>query len=398
VAESDRSPAHALARLTEVSRALTYAASIDEVLDITVDCAAGLLDAPRVVLMLRDDDQLLRIRAARGLDPSTIDRFGEPMDETLVQRLNQVLGPAAEDRFLGVPLVVRGGVTGLLAVLRSGRHALDDRDEWLLSALADQAAVALENARSESSRSALLERVEELQRIGSQREDALRMVGHDLRSPLNALLGYVHLLEKGAYGPVSEGQRGALDRLTAIGRHLESLVSNVLEMGRLAAGTLVLELDDIHVRPVLDSARAVVELQAEEAGVRLTIEDLADDLCARASQDRLRQVLVQLLDNAIKYSPEGGTVRVTAGVESNGERRCVVIRVSDEGPGVPPEDSVAIFEPYRQLDDGIAAGGIGLGLAIARALVDRMGGGLTLDDPDSAPGATFAVRLEASSC
>lgn len=388
---------HALTRLTSVSRALTYAISIDEVLEITVDSAAELLDAGRVVLMLRDADGLLRIRASRGIPSDDVERFGEPLDETLVSRLTTLFGPTADRGFLGVPLVVSGHVTGLLAVHRSGSEGATEQEEWLLSALADQAAVALENARSASRRSELETEIQELRRSGSQKEDALHMVGHDLRSPLNSLQGYIHLLRSGTYGPLNEAQENALDRLAAIGGHLASLVENVLEMGRLAAGTLTIEPEPVALTGVVEEAALVVGLSAEAVGVILE-RDVPVGLGALGDAARVRQVLVQLLDNAIKHSPGGGVVQVTARREpaagADGKDH-VAVRVTDQGPGVPAESAEEIFEPYRQLEDERSAGGIGLGLAIARALVERMGGSLGLEAP-SGDGATFVVRLPAA--
>lgn len=384
-------PGNALARLTEVSRALTYAVSVDDVLDITVECAADLLDATRVVLMLRGEDDLLQIRAYRGIEPDTAERFREPLDETLISRLDALMGPAAREGFLGVPLVVQGRVTGLLAVLReeSGPHT--ERDEWLLSALADQTGVALDHARSEATRSTLERRLADLQTDGVQREDALRMVGHDLRSPLSALQGYVHLLETGAYGPVTDGQRTALERLGEIARHLESLVSNILEMGRLTAGTLTLDREPVDLRSVAESAETMVTLDAADAGVRITIE-IPSGLRVLAATNRLRQVLVQLLDNAVKFAPEDTAVTLTGEPASDDGR--VVIRISDRGPGIPPEEAESVFEPYRQLEPGLDGGGFGLGLSIARALVELMGGTLRVD-PEVEEGATFVLTLPA---
>lgn len=389
-----RSSGDALARLTEASRALTYAVSIDEVLDITVECAADLLDAARVVLMLREGDaeDLLRVRASRGIDPAAAERFGEPLDETLVTRLGALLGPDARDRFLGVPLVVRGRVTGLLGVLREDAGSPTERDEWLLSALADQVGVALDHARSESTRSELEERVERLQREGARRDDALRMVGHDLRSPLSALQGYIHLLTIGAYGPVTDEQGAALERLAGIGRHLEALVSNVLDMGHLAAGTLTLEPKPVAVADIAESALAMVALDAADAGVRLE-KEIPGDVAVLAAPDRLRQVLVQLLDNAVKYAPAETAVTLTAEAVRGGDS--VAIRVRDRGPGVPPDQLESIFEPYRRLEPAPDSGGFGLGLSIARALVELMGGTLRVD-PGPEDGAAFVATLPAA--
>lgn len=378
-----------LERLTAVSRALTYAATVDEVLDITIDTAAELLDAPRVVLMLRDSGDLLRIRAARGIDPETVARFREPLDETLITRLSAIFGSGARERFLGVPLVVRGRVSGLLAVLqREGRQ--EERDEWLLSALADQASVALGATGHEEGDHQLERRVQEMEAQDARREEALRMVGHDMRSPLSSLRGYLHLLEAGTYGPITDAQRATLERLEAIAGHLSALVTNALEMSRLAAGQLTVACEPVHVGRVVQEALELTELRAREAGVSVRV-DTPPELVALADADRLRQVLVQLLDNALKFSPGGSEVQLEAS-RSSGPPARVLIRVADQGPGIAASASDDIFQPYRRLGD--AGVGFGLGLSIARAVTELMNGELVLSDEDSA-GATFLVRLRA---
>jgi signal transduction histidine kinase len=388
MADDATPPGQALDRLTAVSRALTYAVSLDEVLDISVDTARELLDATRAVLMLQDDEGMLRIRAARGIDDETIERFREPLDETLITRLSGVFGPAAEDRFLGVPLVIRGRVTGLLAVLRQPSRD-SDRDEWLLSALADQTSVALDAARSDDGPE-LRERVARLETQDERQQQALQIMGHDTRSPLNSLRGYVHLIREGHYGPVTDGQRTALERIDAITAHMDSLLTGALELSRLATGELSVDCQPTEVQPVLESARELVELKASEQDIEIRL-DVDNGLTALAESDRLRQVLVQLLDNALKFTPEGSEVRIRASRDADDSDR-VAIRVIDEGPGVEPAESEDIFEPYRRLDD--SEGGFGLGLSIARAVTEVMGGKLGVEDDDS-PGATFVVRLRA---
>ena len=417
---SDGNPtsAAALARLTDISRALTYAVSLDEVLEITVDCAGGLLESDRVVLMLRDEGGLLQIRASRGVEGEEVEEFREPLDETLISRLTSVLGPEAEERFLGVPLVVRGSVTGLLAVLRPPHGSDPERGEWLLSAIADQAAVALDNAGAESTREELRAELDALEEVRSQREDALRMVGHDLRSPLNALQGYVHLLASESYGPINDAQRNALERLAAVGRHLDAMVGNVLDMGELTAGTLRLARQPVAVARVVDEARSMVALAAADRDIRIEVET-PDGLEVSADPDRLRQVLVQLLDNAVKYGPAGSVVRIEAARE-DGPERPVAVRVSDQGEGVPPEVCVRaqvqsgeahitvtdngigiepdyqerIFTIFQRLHTRDEIPGTGLGLSLVRKIVRRHGGDVLVTSLPG-EGTSFRVKIAA---
>ena len=377
-----------LDRLTAPSRAITYSAPLRDVLQITVHTAEELLDAERVVLMLQESEDRITIRAAVGLEPETMERLPQSLDETLVERLNTVFGDDLDDRFLGVPLVVGGKIIGLLAVLlRQPRQ--DERDEWLLSALADQAALALAGARQAARATDLEKRLAALQVQDERQEQALRVVRHDLRTPLGAIRGYVDLMQRGVYGPVTERQRTALDRLWVATSHLDSLVDNAIEMSRLQAGEVRVACTEVRLADVVEEAFTILELQARDARIDLG-SVVPPDLIASADAPRLRQVLVQLIDNALKHGPPHSTVKVSAGLE-NGETPMVSIRVSDDGPGVAPEHAAEIFEPYRRFGSGM---GSGLGLTIAKAVTDLMSGSLELDR-DAKPGATFVLRLPA---
>ncbi len=165
--------------LTEVSHALTYAVSLDEVFQLTVDRAADLLAAKKSLLLIANEDGLLALRSSHGVDVALGERFHEPLNEALAHRLAELLGEPPES-FLGVPLVVAGAVKGILVVTRPAPSSSAEHDEWLLSALADQAAVALEKTR--------------LDEIGEFREQLIGIVGHDLRNPLNTVLMAARLL------------------------------------------------------------------------------------------------------------------------------------------------------------------------------------------------------------
>jgi sigma-B regulation protein RsbU (phosphoserine phosphatase) len=168
-------------KLTEVSRALTGAASLEEVFQLTVDHAAALLSAETSLLLVTNETGLLTLRSAHGAGAAAAlaQGFHEPLNEALVPRLAALLG-ASPEGFLGVPLVIAGAIKGLLVVIRPAPSNGAKEDEWLLSSLADQAAVALERAR--------------LGEIAEFREQLMGVVGHDLRNPLNTIVMGAHLL------------------------------------------------------------------------------------------------------------------------------------------------------------------------------------------------------------
>ncbi len=374
-------------RLTAASHALTYAASLDEVLEITVASAEHLMDAECVALLLPGEGGALRIGAARGIEAGLVRDFSAVLDEFLLQRLSDALGRDGDERrLLAVPLVVTGRVVGLLAVLLRGRDP-EERDEWLLSALADQASVALDGARIASGKEELEERLASLEVRGRRHEHALRVVQHDLRTPLAAMNGYLELLARETYGPVTDRQRRVLDRLRVAAGHVDSLLANVGEMARLQAGEVTLDPTAVEVSTVVEEARGLVQHLTRERGSEV-VTSVPRGLRALADADRLRRVIVQLLDNALRYSPRGSEVFVAASTD-DAPPGMIAVRVSDTGAGIEPEHAEEVFEPYRRF---ASAPGSGLGLWIGREIARLMEGDLVLERSEG-PGATFAVYL-----
>lgn len=309
----------------------------------------------------------------------------------MVERLRGLLD-ATDDAFLAVPLVAAGAVTGLLAVALDGRASASD--EWLLSALADQVAVALENARLASEVHVDMERrLRASEGATGAKDRALATLAHDIRSPIGAIDGYCSNLSDEIYGPATDAQRHAMGRVRMAGRHLLSLLENVMDMVQLDAGAVTVTARPVRLRVV---AREAVDLLAPAAAARLQTLALADgaDVVVTGDQSRIRQVLVNLLGNAVKFTPEGGTVTVGTSLRDEGGARWGETRVSDTGPGIPERERAAVFEPYYRGAETASAPGVGLGLAISHALAARMGGALALESEVGA-GSSFILRLPA---
>lgn len=380
---------HQLRKLTEISRALTYTTSLEQVAQLAVERGADLLAAPAAVIMLSGSDDALHVRAAYGVPEERLTRSAGPFDAGMMARLPELLGVTG-DRLLGVPLVAGGAVTGLIALGLDASPTMEE--EWLLSALADQTAVALEQARLGGEVRLEMEgRLRASEGATGVKDRALATLAHDIRSPLGAIDGYCWNMEDGLYGPLTEEQRKVLGRIRMSGRHLLSLLDNVMDMARLNAGVVALGTATIRLTEV---AREAVEMLNPPAAAKLqslTLTATADPVII-GDAPRLRQVLVNLIGNAVKFTPQGGTIIVSVSANNSADASFAEVRVTDSGPGIPAAEQAAIFEPYYRAEAAAPLPGVGLGLAISRGLVEQMGGALVVESTLGV-GSSFAVRF-----
>jgi signal transduction histidine kinase len=378
-----------LRRLSELGRAFTYSVSLEDVAQLTVDSATDLLDATSAVLMLQDPMGFLQVRASSGVAEETVHRFRAPLDDEVIRRLEGLLDVSG-DCLLAVPLVVGGSVTGVLAVARDQNAT--EADEWLLSALADHASVGLENARLGGEFKTELEgRLKASEGATSAKDRALATLAHDIRTPLGAIDGYCTILEDGLYGPVTERQVAALARVRMSARHLLSLLDNVLDMARLSAGSVTLKTEPVALTQIARESVDMLTPASITKGLDLRLE-LEGHPVVLADAARLRQVFVNLVGNAVKFTPSGGVITVTVRECEDGARHVGELRVTDTGPGIVESELATVFEPYFRSAGAAALPGVGLGLAISRGLVVQMEGTLAVESTVGA-GASFFIHL-----
>jgi signal transduction histidine kinase len=241
-----------------------------------------------------------------------------------------------------------------------------------------------------ASRAALERQTHEAQAANNAKSEFLTTMSHELRTPLNAIGGYVDLLEMELRGPISESQRRDLQRIKASQQHLLGLISSVLDLSRIEAGQLAYTFVGVAVDPFLAGLDALVAPQAAAKSVALEYKQCPADLAVFADREKLRQVLLNLLSNAIRHTPAGGVI--TLSCEPRGARGAIV--VEDTGPGIPDEKRDIIFEPFVQLDRSLTQSreGLGLGLAISRDLARGMGGDLVVENHVGS-GARFVLTL-----
>ncbi|HVE78476.1 MAG TPA: ATP-binding protein [Gemmatimonadaceae bacterium] len=230
----------------------------------------------------------------------------------------------------------------------------------------------------------------EAERANQAKGDFLAMMSHELRTPLNAIGGYAQLVEMGVHGPVTDAQRDALVRIARSQQHLLGLINSVLNFARIDAGQVEYAIDDVPLDETIASLEPLVAPQMRAKALAFAYRPCGPLLTARADREKLQQVVLNLLTNAIKFTGVGGSVTV----ECDAAADAVRVHVRDNGVGVPPERLRSIFEPFVQADRALNRpnDGVGLGLAISRDLARGMGGELTVESTVGV-GSVFTLAL-----
>lgn len=218
----------------------------------------------------------------------------------------------------------------------------------------------------------------------------LAVMSHELRTPLNAIGGYVQLIEMGVHGPVTDAQREALGRIDRSQRHLLRLINDVLNLARIEAGRVDYAVERVRLSDVIGNVLPMVEPQMVSKEMHYEC-DVPVNLEAKADREKVQQILINLLTNAVKFTARGGRLRVEGGEFSTTQ---LFLRVTDTGIGIAPEMLERVFEPFVQVDDSRSrfGEGTGLGLAISRDLARGMGGDLTAQSAIG-KGSTFGLTL-----
>ena len=287
---------------------------------------------------------------------------------------------------LVVPMLSGEGPLGALVLQRRMPGEFQPAVISLMQSFADQSAIALENARLFDG---IAQKSRELEIASEHKSRFVANMSHELRTPLAAMLGYAELMEEGIYEPLGEQSLAALARIRSNGKHLLGLINTVLDIAKIESGQFTLNMTDYSIEGVVETVRAATESLAQNKKLVLTTEVATSLPLGLGDEQRLTQVLLNLVGNAIKFT-DTGEVRVTA----NAVNGRFAVSVADTGPGIPEHERTRIFEQFHQVDDSntTAKGGTGLGLASAKQIVEMHGGRIWVDSTVG-KGSTFQMEL-----
>jgi signal transduction histidine kinase len=301
-----------------------------------------------------------------------------------LQGLAQV---AAFRSILSVPMLRDGLPIGTITVAADRTAPFPDKQVALLKTFADQAVIAVENVRLFTE---IQEKTQQLEIANRHKSEFLANMSHELRTPLNAVIGFSEVLLERMFGEVNEKQEEYLQDILSSGKHLLSLINDILDLSKIEAGRMELEAQPFDLPAAFDNALTLIRERASRNSIGLGVH--VDPRIGEvvADERKVKQVLLNLLSNAVKFTPEGGTITMSAVLNGG----MVEISVADTGIGIAPEDQAAVFEEFRQVGTDYARKreGTGLGLALARRLVELHGGTLTLQS-ELGKGSTFTFTI-----
>jgi two-component system, NtrC family, sensor kinase len=288
---------------------------------------------------------------------------------------------------LAVPLLREGRIMGALTVWRKQAGSFSAEVVQLLQTFATQSALAIQNAR-------LFREIEDKSRqieaANRHKSEFLANMSHELRTPLNAIIGFSEVLGERMFGELNEKQAEYTDDILSSGRHLLSLINEILDLSKVEAGRMELEVATFDLPLAIDNARTFVRERATKHGINLdvTVDERLGDFVG--DERKIKQILLNLLSNAVKFTPEGGRIGIKAR-QANGS---VEISVSDTGIGIAPEDQPKIFEEFRQVGSDYAhkVEGTGLGLTLAKKFVELHGGRIWVES-EVGKGSRFIFTL-----
>ncbi len=324
-------------------------------------------------------------RAAASHEPVQVPNILE--ERAYAPRMRQMLERFGFRASLAVPLLREDRIIGGLVVRRKSTGEFRPEVIELLKTFATQSVLAIQNARLFRE---IEEKSQQIEAANQHKSEFLANMSHELRTPLNAIIGFSEVLGERLFGDLNEKQAEYTDDILTSGRHLLSLINEILDLSKVEAGRMELELATFDLPLAIDNARTFVRERATKHGIALdvAVDDRLGDFVG--DERKIKQILLNLLSNAVKFTPEGGRVAINA-KQTNG---AVEISVTDTGIGIAPEDQPKIFEEFRQVgfDYAHKSEGTGLGLTLAKKFVELHGGRIWVES-EVGKGSKFTFTL-----
>jgi signal transduction histidine kinase len=376
------------------------------VLENLLESAVRLCGADRG-LVYRQDGDVYRVAASCGHSPKwleIIERYPIHKDRTsatgravLDRRVVHIHDILADSEYrwaeelrskeemhrtiLAVPMLREGDIIGVIVIRRTRVQPFTDKQIELATTFADQAVIAIENVRLFDE---IQDKSRQLELASQHKSQFLANMSHELRTPLNAIIGVSEMLQQ---------DTEPLDRVLGAGRHLLALINDILDLSKIEAGRMELNLESFALPPLIDEVVKTIEPLAAKNGNRVAVHCNAAIGMMHADPMRLRQALLNLMSNANKFT-EKGTVTIAARQGQENGRDWITLSVADTGIGMTPEQMGRLFQEFSQASSTTASkyGGTGLGLVISRRFCQMMGGDITVES-EPGRGSTFTIRL-----
>jgi signal transduction histidine kinase len=386
--------------------------NLQAVLDTLVESAARLCRAERTAIRIAKEDGLYHHVSNYGfshevsqhmmrqpVEPSGWTMVGRVLDKGKAvhvidaqadadERMVRMANVSHTRSFLGLPLMREGSPIGVLLLQRSALQPFTDKQIALATTFADQASIAIENVRLFDE---IQEKTRQLAEASQHKSQFLANMSHELRTPLNAIIGVTEMLREDAEALNQDVE--PLDRVLGAGRHLLALINDILDLSKIEAGRMELNLSSFALPPLIDEVVKTIEPLAAKNGNHVAVH--CDDTIGmmHADEMRLRQALLNLMSNANKFT-EKGTVTIAAHQGQENGRDWVTLSVADTGIGMTQEQMGKLFQEFSQASSKTASkyGGTGLGLVISRKFCQMMGGDITVAS-EPGKGSVFTVRL-----
>ena len=401
-----------LTALSEVSRAVSSTLDVETVLNTIVSRANQLAGADACGIYEYDENvQMFHVRATHNFDAAFVARLRamplhkgegaigrateahEPIQIADIavpgayeSRVRDLLIGAGYRALLSVPLLREEQIIGSLSLTRKAPGEYSPEVIEVLKTFATQSALAIQNARLFRE---IADKSAQLEAASRHKSEFLANMSHELRTPLNAIIGFSEVLVDRMFGELNEKQDEYLKDIFASGQHLLSLINDILDLSKIEAGRMELETTDFDLPSAIDNALILVRERATRRGITLgrTIDEQLGML--RGDERKVKQVLLNLLSNALKFTPEGGRIDVSAHLQDG----MAEIAVTDTGVGIAPEDQEAVFEEFRQVGTADKkVEGTGLGLALSRKFIELHGGRIWVKS-QVGHGSTFTFTL-----